>query len=392
MTEDAHDDTRLAHAGRDSAAQQGAVNPPVVRASTVLFPNVAALEAASAAPFKGLYYGRYGTPTHFAFCDALTELEGGAGTITACSGLAAISTALLACLKNGDHLLVSDSVYAPTRKLCEGLLASLNIETTYYDPCIGAGIEALFRANTRAVFLESPGSLTFEVQDLPAIASVARAREIAVLIDNTWATPLALKPLKLGADIVIHAATKYIVGHADAMLGAIVANERWFPVVRKSAIALGQCAGPDDVYLGLRGLRTLGVRLRQHAETALLLAKWFQQQREVERVLYPPLEEDAGHILWCRDFTGASGLFGVVLRDSISQPAVNAFCDALKLFGLGYSWGGFESLILPTHPTALRSAKRWRSGPCLRVHAGLEDARDLIADLELAAPRLRARD
>lgn len=382
--------TRLIHGGRNSRAWQGAVNPPVYHASTVLFESVAALRAASANPHQGLYYGRYGTPTHFAFCDLLAELEQGAGAVTTGSGLAAITTALLACLKAGDHLLMTDSVYAPTRHFCDAVLSSLGVETQYYDPLIGADIQRLIRPNTRAVFTESPGSLTFEVQDLPAIAQVAHAAGAVVLIDNTWATPLGLKPLTLGADIVIHAATKYLVGHADAMLGAIVANDAWFERIRRTAIGLGQCGGPDDVYLALRGMRTLATRLPQHEATAVQLARWFAERPEVERVLCPQLTGDAGNPLWLRDFTGGCGLFGVVLKDAVAPRRVDAMLDALTLFGMGYSWGGFESLMLPMDfgRTRTATAQRWAGKRGLRVHAGLEDVADLLADLEQAFAKL----
>lgn len=383
--------TRLAHGGRDPKSQHGVVNPPVYRASTVLFPDVAALREASANPLRGVYYGRYGTPTHFAFEAALTELESGHGTVTASSGLAAISIALLSTLKAGEHVLVADNVYAPTRKLCDGLLKSLGIDATYFDPLAQpAMLEALFRTNTRALVLEAPGSLTFEICDVPALAALAHRRDAVVLMDNTWATPLYFQALAHGVDIAIYAATKYLVGHADAMLGALVCNERCYLQVKGTAIALGQCAGPDDVYLGLRGLRTLSVRLKQHGETAMQLASWLQQQPEVARILHPALPHDPGHALWRRDFIGATGLFGVVLREGTDERALTAMLDHLTLFGLGYSWGGYESLILPTHPAEARTATRWSSGPTLRIHAGLEDPDDLIADLRRGFEVLRS--
>ncbi len=383
--------TRLAHSGRNPKLQHGVVNPPVYRASTVLFSSVAALREASANPLRGVYYGRYGTPTHFAFEEAMTELEGGHGAVTTSSGLAAISVALLSVLKAGEHVLVADNVYAPTRKLCEGLLKTLGIETTYFDPLIGADISTLIRPNTRALFLESPGSLTFEVSDVPALAAAAHKRELTVLMDNTWATPLYFQALSHGVDIAIYAATKYVVGHADAMLGSLVCNERCYLPVKRTAIALGQCAGPDDVYLGLRGLRTLAVRLQAHGENALKLARWLQTQPEVERILYPALPEDPGYALWQRDFDGASGLFSVVLKPAVAEAAVNAMLDGLTLFGLGFSWGGYESLVIPTHPAEVRSATRWQSGPMLRIHAGLEDPQDLIEDLQQGFEHLRAQ-
>ena len=383
--------TRLTHGGSDPPRQHGVVNPPVYRASTVLFPSVAALREASANPLRGVYYGRYGTPTHFAFEEALTGLESGAhGAVTTSSGLAAISVALLSVLKAGDHVLVADNVYAPTRKLCDGLLKSLGIETTYFDPLMQPElIAALFRPATRALFLESPGSLTFEICDVPALAALAHQRGAAVLMDNTWATPLYFQALAHGVDIAIYAATKYLVGHADAMLGSLVCNEAQYLPVKRTAVALGQCAGPDDVYLGLRGLRTLAVRLQQHGAAALQLTQWLRRQPEIARILYPALADDPGHPLWQRDFTGASGLFGLVLKEGIGEAALTAMLDGFELFGLGYSWGGYESLIIPTHPAEARSATSWQGGPALRIHAGLEDPADLIADLERGFERLR---
>jgi cysteine-S-conjugate beta-lyase len=381
-------DTLLTHAGRDPRQQQGVVNTPVYRASTVLHPSVEALEQASARPFEGVYYGRYGTPTHFALEAAMRELESAHRVVTASSGLAAIHIALSAFLGAGDHALVADNVYGPTRKLCDGLLKRQGTETTYYDPLIGTGIESLIRPNTKLVFLESPGSLTFEVQDVPAIASVAHQHGATVPMDNTWATPLFFQAMAHGVDVVIHAATKYIVGHADAMLGLVACNESSYLQVKQTAVAIGNCAGPDDVYLGLRGLRSLGARLRQHQQTALALCDWLRHRPEVERLLYPALPDNPGHALWKRDFSGASGLFGLVLRPC-SRKAATAMLDSLDLFGLGYSWGGYESLIIPTFPEQLRTATRWQAaGPSLRIHAGLEDPDDLIADLKAGFDRL----
>lgn len=383
------DKSRLVHAGRHPERFEGVVNTPVYHASTVLFPTVEKLHAASANPFAGVYYGRFGTPTHFAFEEALTEIEGGHGTVTASSGLAAITIALLSCLKSGDHLLMVDSVYGPTRKFCDGMLQRMGVQTTYYDPLIGSGITALIQDNTRVVFLESPGSLTFEIQDVPAICAAAHARGAIAIMDNTWATPLYFKGLQHGVDIVVHAATKYIVGHADAMLGALVCNSQCYAQVKRTAIELGNCAGPDDVNLGLRGLRTLDVRLTRHEAHARRLCAWLADQPEVDRLLYPALEDDPGHELWKRDFTGASGLFAVVMKSTISEQAMNAMLDGMQLFGMGYSWGGYESLILPTSPAEMRSATSWQGGPCLRVHAGLEDVDDLLADLASAFECLR---
>lgn len=382
-------ETRLIAQGRAGEEHHGVVNPPVYHASTVLFPSVAALEKASAQPFTGVYYGRFGTPTHFALEQAVAELEGGHGTVTTSSGLAAISTALLAFVQSGDHVLVADTVYGPTRKFCDGLLVKMGVEVEYYDPLLSAQIESLFKANTTVLFMESPGSLTFEVQDIPALCAAAKARGITTLLDNTWATPLLFPAFAHGVDVSIHAATKYIVGHADAMLGLIVTNKACYQAVKSSAVQLGQTAGPDDVYLGLRGLRTLSVRLERHAATARALCDWFASQAEVQRILSPAWPDDPGYALWLRDFQGASGLFGVVLNEDIEEAAVNALLDGLQHFGLGYSWGGFESLILPISPAQSRSATPWQTGPCLRVHAGLEAKEDLIEDLSAGFERLR---
>lgn len=384
------DDTHLVHGGRDPAKQHGMVNPPVYHASTVLFPTVEALRNAAANPHEGVYYGRYGTPVHFSLEEAVAQLEGAHGAVSTCSGLAAISVALMSVVSQGDHLLVADNVYGPTRGLCDGLLARLGVETTYFDPLIGADIAQLMRPQTRAVFLEAPGSLSFEMPDVSAISRVAKAQDCLVLLDNTWATPLYFRAFEHGVDISIHAATKYIVGHADAMLGVVNCNKATYKMVRKTAVQLGYCAGPDDVYLGLRGLRTLSVRLKQHQSTALALCAWMREQPQVERILYPALEDDPGHALWKRDFSGASGLFSAVLNP-VSEAALAAMLNGLKLFGMGFSWGGYESLVLPTHPGDYRTVTQWPSaGPTLRIHAGLEAPEDLIADLAAGFKRLDA--
>lgn len=385
------DDTRLIHRGRDPARQLGMVNPPVYHASTVVFPSLDALEAAKADPFEGIYYGRYGTPVHRELESLLAELEGAADTVTTCSGLAAITVALMTVAEAGGHVLVADNVYAPTRTLCDGLLARLGLETTYFDPLIGPdALIKRMRPQTRAVFLEAPGSATFEMPDVPALAAVARDHGAAVLMDNTWATPLYFRAFAHGVDISIQAATKYVVGHADAMLGAVSANADHARAVRRTAAHMGYCAGPDDVYLGLRGMRTLRVRLERHAANARTLCDWLNGRDEVVRLMYPPLETDAGHAIWRRDFQGASGLFGVVLQPC-SRAALAAMLDGLELFGMGFSWGGYESLILPTNPAANRTATGWRTeGVTLRIHAGLESVDDLIADLAAGFDRMAA--
>ncbi|MEE9300036.1 MAG: cystathionine beta-lyase [Alphaproteobacteria bacterium] len=374
--------TRLVTGGRDIEAQQGFVNPPVYRGSTVLFPTLAELESDIGDRYNKVVYGRWGTPTHFALQSAVAELEGGHHAIAFGSGKAAILAALISFLEAGDHLLMVDSVYGPTRTICTDFLARYGVETTFYDPLIGDAISNLMRANTRLVFVESPGSLTFEVQDVPALAQAAHDAGAVVIMDNTWATPLYFKPFAHGVDVSIQAATKYIVGHSDAMLGLVTANEASYERIKSGADDLGAPPGPDDCYLALRGLRTLGVRLERHQATGLTLARWLAKRPEVARVLHPALPDDPGHALWKRDFTGASGLFGVILKGG-SDDALAALLDGLELFGMGYSWGGFESLAIPTHPEIRRTASAWQPpGLTLRFHAGLEDADDLIGDLE----------
>ncbi|MBK5197168.1 MAG: cystathionine beta-lyase [Methyloceanibacter sp.] len=380
-------DTRLAHAGREPARQHGFVNTPIYRGSTVLFPTMASLEANA----QDFTYGRLGTPTVKALETAIAELEGGHRTLLTPSGLSAIAAALLAFVSAGDEILVADSVYRPNRRFCDHVLKRLGVTTIYYDPLIGAGIESLITEKTRVVFAESPGSQTFEVQDIPAIAAAAHAARAVVILDNTWATPLYFKPFAHGVDVSIQAATKYIVGHADAMLGAITATEAASRAVEKTHDELGLCPGPEDVYLGLRGLRSLGVRLERHQTSGLEMARWLAGRPEVARVLHPALPSDPGYALWKRDFTGSSGLFSIVLRPC-TQAAVAAMLDGLTLFGMGYSWGGFESLILPFDPAAYRTATTWQAeGPALRLHIGLEDVEDLKADLEAGFARLGLR-
>jgi cysteine-S-conjugate beta-lyase len=383
-------DTLLAHAGRAPEKNFGVVNPPVYHASTILHPTVADYEESGRNRYNQVTYGRHGTPTSFAFEEAVAAIEGGYRAVAFCSGAAACFASILGFVKAGDHILVVDSVYGPVRAFCTGFLTRFGVETTFYDPLIGAGIAALFRANTKLVYLESPGSLTFEVQDVPAIVAAARLRSLKTMLDNTWAAPLFLKPLALGVDVDIIAATKYIVGHSDAMMGIAVCTEESFLPVRNAATEMGNHAAPDDCYLALRGLRSAGVRLRQHQKQALALATYLKARPEIERVMYPALPDDPGHALWQRDFSGASGLFGVALKRGTPKQAVDAMLDGYELYGMGASWGGFESLVLPTHPERLRTATAWDSGPCLRFHAGLEDIDDLIADLDRGFVRLNA--
>ena len=378
--------TRLAHAGREPARFHGFVNTPIYRGSTVLFPTLAALESNT----QDFTYGRLGTPTVRALEETIAELEGGHRTLLTPSGLSAIATSLFAFLAAGDELLIVDSVYRPARRFCDNVLKKLGVTVTYYDPLIGAGIEKMITKKTRVVFTESPGSQTFEVQDIPAIAEVAHRAGAVVILDNTWATPLFFKPFAHGADVSIQALTKYIGGHADIMLGAVTATKEATPAVTKAHEDLGLCPGPEDAYLGLRGLRSLGARLERHQKSALAIAEWLATRPEVARVIHPALPTDPGHELWQRDFTGASGLFSILLKP-VKHEAVAAMVDGLSLFGMGYSWGGFESLILPFDPSTYRTATRWsHKGPALRLHVGLEDVDDLRADLEAGFARLTA--
>lgn len=381
-----HDDTRLAHGGRDPARQNGAVNPPVHHVSTVVYESLEALEHARTRPYEGMTYGLRGTPLHFDFEHLMAELEGAHAAVSCCSGLAAINIALMSVVEAGAHVLVADNVYGPTRQLCDNWLTRLGVETTYFDPEIGSRIESLIRPHTKAVFVEAPGSSTFEICDVPAIAGRAHAHDCSVLFDNTWATPLYFPAFERGVDISIHAATKYVVGHADAMLGVVSANAAHAGRIRRATHQLGYCAGPDDVYLGLRGLRSMSVRLRQHESSALAVANWLAGRPEVARVIHPARADHPQHDLWRRDFTGASGLFGVVL-EPVAKDRLAAMLDGLEYFGMGYSWGGYESLILPVEPQ--RSATRWSyEGPTLRIHVGLEAVDDLVEDLAAGFNRL----
>ncbi len=396
MTRKHRDTTVLVHTGRDPSAHHGIVNPPVYHTSTILYPSVEAMETGAKTPFRGYRYGRIGTPTSEAFEAAVTELEGGHRAVSTSSGLAAVTVSLMAFVGAGDHVLMADTVYGPTRSFCDKVLARYGVETTYYDPRIGAGITDLIRETTRVLYLESPGSVTFEVQDVPAMVAAARSasdgrRPIVTMLDNTWATPLFFRPLEHGVDVSIHAATKYIVGHSDVSMGvSVCAGEETFQAVKTCAYLLGQCAGPDDLFLALRGLRTLDVRLRRHQENALTVARWLDGHPEVASVLSPALPGDPGHDLWRRDFDGASGLFSILLEPA-PKAAVDTMLDGMALFPMGASWGGFESLMLPFNVRRLRTAVPWTdTRPLLRLHVGLEDPEDLIADLARGLERLAA--
>ena len=376
-------ETTLLHTGRPGGALTGPVNPPLYRCSTITFDSVAEYERAAAGRFDQLLYGRAGSPTLWALEDALCELEGAADCVLLPAGLAAIQTALLAVLAAGDHLLVPHAVYPPVRQLCGNTLRRFGVEVEYYDPTLGAGIEALLRPNTRAVYVESPGTFTFEVQDLPAIAAAAHAAGAVVIADNTWAAGLLCRALDLGADLVVHSGTKYLAGHADTLIGAVLANAAQAERLREYWFEAGSCAGADEAWLTLRGLRTLPVRLRQHQASALAVARWLEQQPQVARVHYPALPGHPQHALWRRDFQGASGLLAFVPA-AASDAQVDACANALRWFRIGVSWGGYESLVLPGRP-----AHGAPDGPkLLRLHVGLEHVDDLIADLAQALPAL----
>ena len=374
--------TRLVRSGRDHDITGPFVNPPVVHASTVLFDNSDDLLAGQ----QRYTYGRRGTPTIEALEMAVADMEGAETAVLCPSGLSAVSTALLSVLRCGDHLLMADNVYDPARHFARHMLQRLGVETTFFDPRIGAEIAGLFKPNTRAVYLESPGSLTFEVSDIPAIAEIAHARDAFVLADNTWATPYFFKPLEHGVDLAILAGTKYLCGHSDVMIGTVAANARTQKMLRDTHGDMGLCVGPDDIYLTLRGIRTMGVRLDRQMESALTIARWLEGRAEIGRVLHPGLPSDPGHATWKRDMTGSSGLFGIVMNDW-SLDKVKAFLDGLRLFGLGYSWGGYESLAIIGRPT--RTATPWPAAErIIRLQIGLEDTSDLIADLEASFARV----
>jgi cystathionine beta-lyase len=391
-SDELHPDTLLAHLGGPPSSRHGAVSPPVYRASTILFPTVAEWDA-SRGPvgrYDTVRYGQLGTPTTFALEEAVAAIEGGYRAMLLPSGLAAVTVALQALLSSGDHLLMVDTTYAPTRHFCTAHLSRAGVQTTFYDPLVGPDVRALFRETTRVVFVESPGSLTFEVQDVPAICAAAHEAGAVVVADNTWASPYYFPALRHGVDVSIHAATKFIAGHSDVMMGTITTTEALYRRVRSTIAELGGCVSPDDAYLVMRGMRTLALRMERHQRSGLRVAEWLRGRPEVARVLYPALEGDPGHALWRRDFTGASGVFGVVLAP-VPKRAVDAMLNALRLFGMGASFGGFESLVIPARPGAHRSATTWPDdGPYLRFHVGLEDPDDLIADLARGFDAMRA--
>ncbi len=378
--------SRLVHLGRDAETTQGFVNIPPFRGSTVLFPDVATLKSGK----QRYTYATHGTPTTEALTEAWTAISGAAGTTLVPSGLAAIVVSLMAALGAGDHLLMTDSVYQPARIFCGSTLRRMGVETTYYDPLVGSGISALMRANTKAVFVEAPGSQSLEVQDIPAIAAAAHAHGACVIADNTWATPLFFSPHAHGADMAVEAGTKYLSGHSDLLLGLVSANAQWFPRLAKTVDQMAIPPGPEDVFLALRGLRTMELRLREAERQALALAHWLKGRSEVLRVIHPALPDDPGHAIWKRDFSGSSGLFSVVLKPA-PEAAVASMLDGLELFGMGYSWGGYESLVIPFDCTTYRTATRWApGGPTLRFSVGLEDIEDLKDDLDRGFQRLAA--
>uniref|UniRef100_UPI00404816F3 cystathionine beta-lyase n=1 Tax=Shewanella baltica TaxID=62322 RepID=UPI00404816F3 len=392
MTDKHHQATQIVSLGRDKKWTKGVINPPVFRASTIVFETMDEMRHAAKNKTNGeMFYGRRGTPTHFSFQAAIAELEGGVGTALYPSGAAAISAALLSFLKAGDHLLMVDSVYEPTRDLCTHILGGFGIETTYYNPLIGAGIGDLIRPNTKVLFLESPGSITMEVQDVPTLCRIAHEHGLITMLDNTWASPINSKPFEMGVDISIQAATKYIVGHSDVMIGTATANEKYWPQLREHSYLMGQTTSPDDVYLAARGLRTLGVRMAQHEKNALQVANWLETRPEVDHLRHPAFDTCPGHEFFKRDFSASNGLFSFVLKQGDAD-AVTALVENMSHFKMGFSWGGYESLILGIFGIEkIRSATKWdASKPLIRLHIGLEDPADLIADLSAGFDRFNA--
>lgn len=386
-----HRKTRLAHLGRNPTRDHGLVNTPVGRASTVVFDSLAALRAATANPLEGIFYGRFGTHNRHDLQAAIADLDGTDAAVAVPSGLAACVLAIVSQAGQGDRVLVPDNVYWPTRKTCDDFLSGLGIDTVYYDPLDLDGLRDALQTPARVVYLESPGSVTFEVPDVPAICALAREAGAVTVIDNTWATPLGLDAAALGVDLIVHAATKYIVGHSDAMVGLVSGSGPAIGRVQRTAMALGYSVSPDDCALALRGLRTLGVRLDAHLANALAVCEWLDDHKAVAEIRFPPWPGSIGHDVWRRDFSGGCGLMAVRLHATLDDPALAAMLDPMQLFGLGYSWGGYESLVLPVDPTALRSVTRWDDpGTLLRLHIGLEAVDDLIADLDAAFGRLPA--
>ena len=380
------DRTKLVYAGRDPSEQFGFVNTPIYRGSTVLAPTMEELLNRS----NRFVYGTLGTPTSEALEKAWSAISGAEGTVCVPSGLAAVTVAILSCVKAGDHLLITDSVYRPTREFAEGFLKRYGVEVSYFDPMIGEEIEKLIQPNTTAIFTEAPGSQTFEIQDIPALARIAKKHGATLLMDNTWATPFFFPPHEMGVDLAIEAGTKYLSGHSDLLLGMVSANERSWQALRSTYLQLGLCAGPEDMFLALRGMRSMLLRLKEQEKAALDVAHWLKARPEVEKVLHPAFADCPGHEIWKRDFKGSSGLFSIVLKPA-SQKAVAAMLDDLLLFGMGYSWGGYESLIIPFDPKPYRSATQWNEkGPALRIQIGLEDVEDLKRDLDAGFARLRA--
>lgn len=383
------EDTLIAKIGRNSDLYQGVVNIPVYRASTILFSTLEKLQHSEENMFDTMCYGRLGNPTTWALEDAITQLEGGFKGVVGPSGLSIIATVLMAYAKPGGHILISHNVYSGVRRFCQEVLGNFNVEVEFYDPNLRNNIEKLFRQNTAFIYVESPGSTDLAIADLPSIINVAKIRDIPVIVDNTWATPLYYKPLKYGADISIQSATKYIVGHSDALLGIAVCTEKSWPIVNRMSFYLGICAGPDDAYLALRGLRTLSVRMERYQKSALQIAGWLKTRPEVERVLYPALKDDPGHAIWKRDYTGASGRFAVKLKKA-SVKAIATMLDQMEHFGMGFSWGGFESIIAPIFPD--QQVQDQKQNVLLRISIGLENPQDLIDDLEKGFDRFNSAD
>lgn len=378
--------TRITQVGRDPAKQAGFVNTAVYRGSTVIFPTVNDIEH-NRAEFN---YGTMGTPTIANLENAWSDLAGAAGTVLSPSGLGALALALLTTLKAGDHLLMPDSVYKPTRLFCAGMLAKLGIETTYYDPLIGTGIKTLFRPNTSTLFLESPGSQSFEIQDVPTMTELAKQQGIATIIDNTWATPIFFRAHEHGCDLSVEAGTKYLGGHSDLLMGVVSANETWWPKLRETYDLMAMLPGAEDCFLALRGLRTMYLRLKEAEKRGLEMAHWLKSRPEVLKVLHPAFPECPGHEFWKRDFKGSSGLFSIILQPEYTKAGVDNMLDNMSIFAMGYSWGGFESLVIPFNCADYRTATQWNpGGRALRLQIGLEDMDDLKADLEQGFARLK---